>query len=318
MAGSQSISEQACARGRAIVPGSNQAREMARAAIGTTWHPAEDLAVRALATDAPIWPEYPHASAWGWLSNKRGRERVRPIVVEARKQDGEWHHRARGSAEPLPGGHVLVRAVKRRLDFAIEHLSKRCDGGTHPNGHTLAAIEAVPSIAAARRWLAEREIAYAVRTGGSNLVDGREGADPNEPGPPLRQRDQARQDAIEDRAMGEAERYFEAQGWRPEDVSERGLGYDIRFTRGREERHVEVKGTTGSGAVVNLTHNNEVVHARECADAVLFVLSRMDVSYDDNGNPVAGDGMSNVFDPWVIDDGELTPIAYSYRLPTRD
>ena len=118
--------------------------------------------------------------------------------------------------------------------------------------------------------------------------------------------------------MTEAVRYFAAQGWRPDDVSDEGLGYDIRFIRGGEERHVEVKGTSGSGAVVQLTHHNEVEHVRGCADAALFVQSRVEVSYDDDGNPVASDGVSKVFDPWVIDDDDLTPLAYSYRLPKRD
>ena len=118
--------------------------------------------------------------------------------------------------------------------------------------------------------------------------------------------------------MAEAVRYFAAQGWRPDDVSDEGLGYDIRFILGGEERHVEVKGTSGSGAAVQLTNRYEVEHARGCADAALFVQSRIVVSYDDKGNPVASGGVSSVFDPWVIDDDDLTPLVYSYRLPKRD
>ena len=130
----------------------------------------------------------------------------------------------------------------------------------------------------------------------------------------IRIADSARNKAVELRAMEEAESYFEGEGWNPVDVSSQKLGYDIRCTRGNNELHVEVKGVSSDGAEVNLTRN-EVEHARECAESVLFVLSNIDVSYSEDGSPFASGGDPRILRPWrVDDDGELTALTYSYRL----
>ncbi|CAL9624223.1 hypothetical protein SUDANB6_05933 [Streptomyces sp. enrichment culture] len=50
-------------------------------------------------------------------------------------------------------------------------------------------------------------------------------------------------------------------------VEKLGKPYDLRCTRGTEERHVEVKGTTGAATSVELTIN-EVLHARDKDDTV--------------------------------------------------
>ena len=155
----QTITKPACGNGWAIVPGSSQAREMARAAVGATWRTATELSVLALATSAPVWAEYPHYAGWGWLASQAGRKAVRPVAVEARKFGVEWRYRASGAAESLPQDAALAVAVGRRLDETIAYLRRNCDGGAHPGGHTLAAIEAVPTIVAARAWLAEHKTA---------------------------------------------------------------------------------------------------------------------------------------------------------------
>ncbi len=48
---------------------------------------------------------------------------------------------------------------------------------------------------------------------------------------------------------------FTSDGWAPDDVSHRNLGWDITFRRGHEERHVEVKGCSGPRPVIILTAN---------------------------------------------------------------
>ena len=473
MATDQAIDRSTCADGWSIVPGDDQAREMARAAIGATWRTARELSVLALATRAPVWAEYPHHAAWGWLATQRGREKVAPVSVESRKRDGEREYRASGSATPLPSSKELVAAVEHRLEHVVSYLATRCNGGTHRNGHTAEAIEAVPTIAAARVWLAERKTAGgrpaaggaapasagptaadagtmgaasraqhfwallanpdyyrvedAVReldedwwtTGGSDLSVGdrvvvwkalgserRRGivalgtvltepqprADADNPywlqpergreierrvlvryeladrlplwadepgnevlrvlsvarsrGRPVfrvtaeqwariaelaaidtgqdsdrttqakralrRATDSARNKAVELRAMEEAERCYREQGWKVEDVSA-AESYDLRCTRDGDELHVEVKGVTSDGSEVNLTRN-EVEHARERRTA-LFVLSHVEVSYADGGEPVASGGNARVLCPWRVDDGDLTALAYSYRVP---
>lgn len=129
----------------------------------------------------------------------------------------------------------------------------------------------------------------------------------------IRAADSARNRAIERRAMEEAKRHYHEEGWNVEDISLQKLGYDIRCTRDDEELHVEVKGVSSDGSEFNLTRN-EVIHAREYRASALFVLSHIEVTYDDTG-PVANGGQARIFDPWrVDDDGELTATTYSYRL----
>lgn len=120
--------------------------------------------------------------------------------------------------------------------------------------------------------------------------------------------------AVELRAMAEAMRHYREAGWEVEDISLQKLGYDIRCSRDDAELHVEVKGVSSDGSEVNLTRN-EVIHAREYRASALFVLSHIEVTYDDTGRPVANGGQARIFDPWrVDDDGELTATTYSYRL----
>ena len=123
--------------------------------------------------------------------------------------------------------------------------------------------------------------------------------------------DSARNKAVELRAMDEAARCYREKGWKVEDVSATE-SYDLRCTRDGDELHVEVKGVTSDGSEVNLTRN-EVEHARERRTA-LFVLSHIEVSYADDG-PEASGGNARVLCPWRVDDGDLTALAYSYRVP---
>ncbi|MCY7402636.1 MAG: DUF3883 domain-containing protein [Nocardioides sp.] len=44
-------------------------------------------------------------------------------------------------------------------------------------------------------------------------------------------------------------------GWEYDDVSMQKVGWDITFTRGADERHVEVKGVSGPHPSVLLTRN---------------------------------------------------------------
>lgn len=133
---------------------------MSRAAIGKTWRTAAELIARTLATRAPVWADYRERDddPWDWLSTPSVQGRG-GIEVERRDDGGKRQYRASGSRRPLPQGEALVAAVERRLDEAIDYLRRNCDGGAHPGGHTLAAIEAVPTIVAARAWLAEHKTA---------------------------------------------------------------------------------------------------------------------------------------------------------------
>ena len=53
------------------------------------------------------------------------------------------------------------------------------------------------------------------------------------------------------------------EDWEHTDVSLQKLGWDITFTRGAQERHVEVKGVSGRRPSVLLTRNEMDIAARD-------------------------------------------------------
>lgn len=60
---------------------------------------------------------------------------------------------------------------------------------------------------------------------------------------------------VEQAAMEHVTSAYEADGWTVEDVSGRKVGWDVTCRRGSDERHVEVKGCSGSKPAVMLTVN---------------------------------------------------------------
>ncbi|MFJ7170267.1 MULTISPECIES: DUF3883 domain-containing protein [Streptomyces] len=123
--------------------------------------------------------------------------------------------------------------------------------------------------------------------------------------------DPKKRTTIEKHAEHLATAHYEAEGWT---VEMRGKPYDLRCTRGTEERHVEVKGTTGAATSVELTIN-EVLHARDQANTVdLFVVS--DIKVDTSTDPYTPSGgtiwhRTN----WEPAEEDLRPRKYEYRLP---
>jgi hypothetical protein len=118
---------------------------------------------------------------------------------------------------------------------------------------------------------------------------------------------------IEMAGMSAANAHYEASGYSVEDVHLHEP-YDLRCTRGDDEVHVEVKSTIGAAEYVLLTHG-EVIHARNAAHAALFILSGVrlitvneQLEVDESEEPV-------IIDPWMPDDGHLSPLSYRYEVP---
>jgi Family of unknown function (DUF6416)/Domain of unknown function (DUF3883) len=124
--------------------------------------------------------------------------------------------------------------------------------------------------------------------------------------------DQAAKVAVEAYAMNAATGFY-SQTWNVEDVHGRE-SYDLRCHRGDQELRVEVKGTTTDGTEVILTPN-EVGHARSYPHTALFILSNISLEKAHDGTVQAAGGKRHVLDPWHIDDGTLTPIAFRYQPP---
>jgi predicted RNA-binding protein len=120
--------------------------------------------------------------------------------------------------------------------------------------------------------------------------------------------------AIETRAMEEAKKYFRAQGWTVEDVSSTER-YDLRCTRRGKELRVEVKGATSDGKKVLLTRA-EVNHARDSYLSVaLFILANVRLAPTREGRPTPVGGDRVLYQPWRVDDGSLSPVAFDYVCP---
>lgn len=117
--------------------------------------------------------------------------------------------------------------------------------------------------------------------------------------------------------MDFATKHYENAGFEVDDISPKKLGYDLRCTHKKEEVHVEVKGTTTKGAMVEVT-SNEVNHAStgECPCRTdLFIVYNIKVTKTKDGPKPSG-GVKRVIENWKPTDRELKPIRFRYTVPT--
>jgi hypothetical protein len=122
---------------------------------------------------------------------------------------------------------------------------------------------------------------------------------------------QAVRKVIEEYAVTWAISYYRAQGWTVEDVGS-SQPYDLHCTRGTDELHVEVKGTTGLGETVILTRN-EVLHVLEWRPNVdLFIVTEIHVENRESDHPIATGGVGHVCRNWRPAEDDLTPLGYDY------
>ncbi|KIG19571.1 hypothetical protein DB30_00080 [Enhygromyxa salina] len=121
--------------------------------------------------------------------------------------------------------------------------------------------------------------------------------------------------AVEEYAMRQAELHYAT--WQAQRRHlEKGLGYDIEFSRGDERLFVEVKGTQTPGDRVMVT-NNEVEFAHANSErSVLFVVTNIEVSED----LVCRGGRYWVFERWDPKARErlLSVKDYWYELPKQE
>ncbi|MFE9834475.1 protein NO VEIN domain-containing protein [Streptomyces sp. NPDC005551] len=123
--------------------------------------------------------------------------------------------------------------------------------------------------------------------------------------------DPKKRKAIELHAEDMAAAHYEGEGWIVERL---GKPYDLRCTREREERRVEVKGTTGAATSVDLTIN-EVEHARDPQNTVdLFVVSDIKVDLRTDTYTASGGRVLHLHD-WAPAEADLRPRSFEYRLP---
>ncbi|WP_189332542.1 protein NO VEIN domain-containing protein [Actinoplanes ianthinogenes] len=117
-----------------------------------------------------------------------------------------------------------------------------------------------------------------------------------------RSQDAALNKALEDHAVAMAIEHYRGLGW--DEIRTLGKPYDLVCTKVTgEEKHVEVKGTTGAGGDVNYTPN-EVQHFRSCPFGADLVVVR-DIQVDRSVFPHATSG------------GELLHVE-NYQAPPED
>ena len=124
---------------------------------------------------------------------------------------------------------------------------------------------------------------------------------------------QAERKQVELRAMRIARKLYEDRGWEVVDKSN-SHPYDLLATRNGETLYIEVKGTTGAGHSVVLTHG-EVKHVRHHKKSSALVIVSGIVLTESNGTWDASGGTVTTHEaPWTIDDSRLEATEYRYSV----
>lgn len=114
--------------------------------------------------------------------------------------------------------------------------------------------------------------------------------------------------AVEDQAMKEAARYLLGLGYETRDVS-KTEPFDFEATKAGERWIVEVKGTTGHGESVLITHSERVAHERNHPLNALIVVHSIELDRR-RAAPRASGGKVVAYMSWKILTDSLQPIAY--------
>ncbi|WP_406299342.1 DUF3883 domain-containing protein [Embleya sp. NBC_00888] len=126
-----------------------------------------------------------------------------------------------------------------------------------------------------------------------------------------RSADSAANRAVETRAMQLAEDRYRAEGWTV-DVVANTSSWDLTCRKDGAEKHVEVKGMTGTPQGIHLTAN-EVKHAHSCTHSALYIVHGIVLHHSDDD--VTADGGTELrWDPWIIDLDRAKPTQYRYDL----
>ena len=92
--------------------------------------------------------------------------------------------------------------------------------------------------------------------------------------------------------------------------------YDIAAKLNGVDFYIEVKGTVSLGEKVVLTRNEVLLHRQEHPNNALIVVSLIDL--DRSEPPSARGGTILFISPWKIDDSELEPLGYEYKISAKD
>ena len=117
--------------------------------------------------------------------------------------------------------------------------------------------------------------------------------------------------AVEMHAIRVARKLYEDVGWTVVDKSN-SHPFDLLATKDLQRRFIEVKGTTGAGQTILLTHG-EVAHAKaHRAEAVLIVVAKVQLAQTGDEWAASGGRVTAHYDPWTITDAGLQPTQFRY------
>ena len=124
---------------------------------------------------------------------------------------------------------------------------------------------------------------------------------------------QAERKAVELRAMKIARALYKDTGWEVIDTSSSNP-FDLLATKASKKRFIEVKGTTGEGLSVILTHG-EVRHIRDNQNnSALVIVSGIVLEKQDGKWQAQGGTVTTHEDPWKLSDECLSPTQYRYEI----
>lgn len=118
--------------------------------------------------------------------------------------------------------------------------------------------------------------------------------------------------AVELRAMELTRAWLDENGWTVEDRSA-SESYDFLAKRDGATLFVEVKGTTGDGRIIQLTHLEVEFALAHQADMALAVVAGIRVARTEHEIDASG-GVLVVRHPWAPSLGSLRPISYTCQL----
>lgn len=122
--------------------------------------------------------------------------------------------------------------------------------------------------------------------------------------------------AVERRAMNLAIAHFAAAGWHVEDVSAISC-FDLLCTTGNQRRYVEVKGTTGPGDQIILTHTEVNFAQQNRSEMILVVVSEIQLQRRRSTELAATGGRVRIVDGWAPATADIIPISYICALSPR-
>lgn len=126
--------------------------------------------------------------------------------------------------------------------------------------------------------------------------------------------DAAQRAAVERHAVDAAIAHYTAEG--ATRIEELGKPYDLRVLIDGQERHVEVKGSVGTGIGSVQVTQNEVEHAAAYQPTDLFVVDEVVVEPRGGAGPSTSGGRTRIWTDWHPAASALRPTHLRYTLPS--